>query len=186
MPSRSACAGGFGRCYVEERPDRSIPELGWAKGWVVDCKPAVQGPEKVLNYWGRYVHRMALTKSRMLSMADGQLGVRYRASPAQRWQTMTLPAAECIRRVLPHVLPQGFPNVRDYGLWSPAHRPLLHHLQLCLSSHAPAAPRASPDQERQPPACESSPRQAGRLCPHCGQGWLVVVRLLPRHQRGPP
>jgi hypothetical protein len=84
------------------------------------------------------------------------------------------------------VLPQGFHNVRYDGLWSPVHRPLLHQLQLCLAGHEPSAPRASPDRERQPPACEYAPLQAGQLCPHCGQGLLVVIRLLPRHQRGPP
>jgi hypothetical protein len=170
----------------QQRPDLSLPESVWAKGWVVSGKPAIQGPEQVLNDLGRYVHRIALPKSRLLSSADGQLCFRYRDSQAQRWQTMTLPADEFIRRFLPPVVPQGFHNVRDDGLWSPVHRPLLHQLQLCLAGHAPSAPRASPDRERQPPACEYAPLQAGQLCPHCGQGLLVVSRLLPRHQRGPP
>jgi hypothetical protein len=99
---------------------------------------------------------------------------------------MTLPADACRRRFRPQVLPQGFHNVRYAGLWSPVHRPLLHPLQLCLAGHVPSAPHESPDWERQPPACAYAPLQAGPLCPHCGQGVLVVIRLLPRHQRGPP
>jgi Putative transposase/Transposase zinc-binding domain len=178
--------GLFRALVRQQRPDLSIPESVWAKGWVVYCKPAIQGPEKVLNYLGRYVHRIALTNSRILSIEDGQICFRYRDSQAQRWQTMTLPADEFIRRFLQHVLPQGFHKVRYYGLWSPVHRPLLHQLQLCLAGHEPSAPRESPDRERQPPTCEYSPLQAGQLCPHCGQGLLVVIRLLPRHQRGPP
>jgi hypothetical protein len=170
----------------QPRPDLSIPESVWAKGWVVSCTPAIQGPEKVLHDVGQYGHRIALTNRRILAIADGHICCRYRDSQAQRWQTMTLPADEVMRRFLPHVLPQGCHNVRDDGLWSPGHRPLLHQLQLCLAGHDPAVPRASPDRERQPPAGASSPLQAGQLGPHGGQGWLVVIRLLPRHQRGPP
>ena len=178
--------GLFRALVRQERPDLSIPESVWARGWVVYCQPAIQGPEKVLNYLGRDVHRIALTKSRLLSIEDGQICIRYRDSQAQRWQTMTLPADECRRRLRPQVLPQGFDNVRYDGLWSPVHRPLLHHLQRGLAGHEPSAPHESPDWERQPPACEYAPLQAGQLCPHCGQGLLVVIRLLPRHQRGPP
>jgi hypothetical protein len=178
--------GRFRALVRQERPDLSLPESVWAQGWVVSGQPAIQGPEKVLNYWGRYVHRIALTKSRLLALEDGHICFRYRDSQAQRWQTMTLPADECLRRFRPQVLPQGCHNVRDDGLWSPVHRPLLHQLQLCLTGHEPSAPRASSDWERQPPACEYAPLQAGQLCPHGGQGLLVVIRLLPRHQRGPP
>lgn len=99
---------------------------------------------------------------------------------------MTLPAAEFIRRFLQHVLPQGFHKVRYYGLWSPVHRPLLHQLQLLLAGQNPPSPRESPAPESRPPDSGYPPLQAGQRCPHCGQGLLVVVRLLPRHQRGPP
>jgi Putative transposase len=178
--------GRFRALVRQERPDRAIPEVVWAKGWVVYGQPAVHGPEKVLHDVGRSVHRMALPKSRLLALADGHIGCRYRDAPAQRWPTRPRPAAECLRRCRPQVLPRGFHNVRDDGLWSPAHRPLRHHLQRCLSGPEPSAPCASPAQERQPPAGASAPLQAGRLCPPGGQGWLVVVRLLPRPQRGPP
>jgi Putative transposase/Transposase zinc-binding domain len=170
----------------QERPDLSIPEVVWTKGWVVYCQPAVQGPEKVLNYLGRYIHRIALTNSRLLSIDHGQVCVRYQDAQDQRWKTMTLPAHEFIRRFLQQVLPQGFHKVRYYGRWSPVYRPLLHQLQLRLAGHEPSAPLESTDRVRQPPACEYSPLQAGQLCPHCGQGLLVVIRLLPRPQRGPP
>jgi Putative transposase len=99
---------------------------------------------------------------------------------------MTLPAQEVIRRFLQHVWPQGFHKVRYYGLWSPVPRPLLHHLQLCLAGHDPSAALQPPGWERQPPTCQDAPLQAGQLCPHCGEGLLVVIRRLPRYQRAPP
>jgi hypothetical protein len=170
----------------QERPDLTPPESVWTKGWVVYCKPALQGTEQVLNYLGRYVHRVALTNSRILSTDDGHVRFRYQDAQAQRWRTMTLPAPEFIRRFLQHVLPQGFHNVRYYGLWSPVHRALLHHLQLWLARHAPAPPLVSPAPATRPDDTWALPLRAGQPCPQCRQGLLVVIRQLPRHQRGPP
>jgi hypothetical protein len=170
----------------QERPDLPLPEAAWTKGWVVYCQPTVQGTEKVLSYLGRYVHRIALTNHRLLSIADGQVCFRYQDSQDHRWHTMTLPAQEFIRRFLQHVLPQGFHKVRYYGLWSPVHRPLLHQLQLWLAGHAPDLPPASPEPESQSTASWELPLCAGQPCPSCGQGLLVVIRSLPRLQRGPP
>ena len=50
------------------------------------CKPAMQGTELVLNYLGRYVHRIAWTKSRILSTEDGQVSFRYQDDQDQRWK----------------------------------------------------------------------------------------------------
>jgi hypothetical protein len=57
----------------------------------------------VLNYLGRYVHRIALTNSRIVSIEDGDVSFRYQDSQNHRWHTMTLPAQEFIRRFLQHV-----------------------------------------------------------------------------------
>ncbi len=178
--------GRFLALVRQERPDLTLPKVVWTKGWRVYCKPTVQGPEKVLNDLGRYVHRIALTNSRIVSIEDGPVCFRSQDSQDHRWKPMTLPALEFIRRFLQHVLPQGFHTVRYYGLWSPVHRPLLHQLQLWLAGQAPLAPPESPDQESPPHDSTYLPLQAGQRCPHCGQGLLMVVRLLPCLQRGPP
>ena len=89
----------------QDRPDLTLPEAVCTTGWVVYGKPTVQGTEPVLPYLGRYVHRIALTTHRLLSMADGQVCFRDQDSQSSRWHTMTLPAQECIRRFLPHVFP---------------------------------------------------------------------------------
>jgi hypothetical protein len=170
----------------QERPALPLPESVWTTGWVVYCQPAVQGPEQVLNELGRSVHRLALTNPRRLSIADGQGGFRDQDAQDQCWRTMTRPAHEFIRRCRPQVLPQGFHTVRDDGLWSPVHRPLLHQLQLWLASDTRPTPFMSPHRQSQLPDAASSPLQAGQLCPHGGQGLLVVIRVCPRRQRGPP
>jgi hypothetical protein len=170
----------------KERPDLAIPESVWTTKWVVYCKPAVHGTDQVLRYLGRYVHRIALTNSRLLSIENGQVRFRYQDSRHHCWKTMTLPALEFIRRFLQHVLPESFHKVRSYGLWSPVHRPLLHQLQLALAVHTPAPPPAPPEPESHSTDAWGPPLRAGQPCPSCGQGLLVVIRSLPRQQRGPP
>jgi Putative transposase len=170
------CRGLFRDLVRQERPDLPLPEAVWTTGWVVYCKPTVQGTAQVLQYLGRYVHRLALTNHRLLAIADGQGCFRDQDSQSSRWHTMTLQ----------HVWPQGFHKVRYYGLWSPVHRPLLHQLQLALAGHTPAPPPTAPARESHPPDFWCPPLRAGQPCPHCGQGLLVVIRSLPRHPKGPP
>jgi hypothetical protein len=105
--------GRFCALVHQERPALNLPESVWTTDWVVYCQPTVPGTEKVLDDLGRYVHRIALTNSRILSIDDGQVCFRYADSRTHRWQTMTLPAQEFIRRFLPHVLPRGFHKVRS-------------------------------------------------------------------------
>jgi hypothetical protein len=109
--------GRFRALVHPERPDLTLPTSVRTNGWGVYGKPTVQGPEQVLTSWGRSIHRLALTHSRLRSREDGPISVRSPDSQAPRGQTMTLPADEVIRRFLPHVLPQGFHKVRSYGLW---------------------------------------------------------------------
>jgi hypothetical protein len=73
----------------QERPDLTLPEAVWPTGWGVSGKPAMPGTELVLNDLGRYVHRLALTNSRLLSPADGQGSFRYPDAQDQRWKLMT-------------------------------------------------------------------------------------------------
>lgn len=180
------CRGRFRALVRQERPDLTMPEAVWTKGWRVSCNPPVQGSEQGLHDLGRSVHRIALTKSRLVSSEDGHVCFRSQDAQDQRWKPMTLPALECIRRLLQQVWPQGFHTVRSSGRWSPVHRPLLHQLQRCLARPAPDPPPTSPAPESPPTDAWCPPLRAGQTCPHCGQGLLVVVRLRPRHQRGPP
>ena len=80
------------------------------------------GTQRVLEYLGRYIHRVAISNSRLLSIDDGKVTFRYRDSRTAQAKTMTLDANEFIRRFLQHVLTSGVRKVRHYGLWSPSHR----------------------------------------------------------------
>ena len=86
--------------------------------WVVYAKRPFAGPEQVLDYRGRYTHRIAISNQRLCSLHDDSVRFRYtdyRRAGASRKKTMTLTATEFIRRMLLHVLPPGFHRIRHYG-----------------------------------------------------------------------
>ena len=164
-------------------PDHAFPESVWHTPWVVHSKPTIQGAEKVLMYLARYVHRIAITNNRILSVNDDTVTFRYKDSQKRRWKTMTLSALEFMRRFLQHVLPAGFHKVRFYGLLAPGSRARLLQIRELLLSTSPnpqQTPSATPDRQPDPKNARPS------TCPQCQVGFLVVVLSLPYRRRAPP
>ena len=97
----------------------------WEQSWIVDCKAVGDGAAAV-QYLAAYVFRVAISDERIVSCDDDTVTFRYRPSGSRRDRTMTLEAAEFVRRFLQHVLPPRLQKVRHYGLLSPrAKRPLV-------------------------------------------------------------
>ena len=159
----------------------ALPEALWKKDWVVYCKPAVQGSRKVLNYLGRYIHRIAITNSRILSIDNGKVSFRYRGTGTGQAKTMTVNAEEFIRRFLQHVLPARVHKVRYYGIWSSSNREHLVKMQQVLT---PSGNNEQGQEEEWDGATPVSPEP--RPCPHCQIGTLIRIRRLPRQERAPP
>jgi hypothetical protein len=164
----------------KELPEEAFPETLWDKPWVVYCKPALQGSEKLLDYLGRYIHRVAITNRRIKTVRNGQVTFEFKDAQARRWKVMTLPAEEFLRRFLQHVLPKGFHKVRYYGLLSPRKRTWLRQLQLLLAEPVTDASTGQPTEE------EDSATGQSLSCPACRIGILVVISWLPRQGRSPP
>jgi hypothetical protein len=149
--------------------------------WVVYAKPPFAGPQQVLEYVGRYTHRVAIANQRLLDMDDGHVRFSYkdyRAASPQTPQTMTLDASEFIRRFLLHVLPTGFHRIRYYGWLGHRHRTetLARCRQLLGTTAAPP-----PTGETRPPSdyrdrYESLTGASLRRCPVCGDGHMIVTR----------
>src|SRR5207249_9245753 len=73
----------------------------WKKSWVVYAKKPFGSPQKVLDYLGRYTHRVALSNDRIVKVQNGQVTLSYRdRKDGDRKKTMTLDAHEFIRRFL--------------------------------------------------------------------------------------
>jgi hypothetical protein len=158
-----------------------VPAAVWQKNWVVHCQHAGQG-QKVLEYLGRYVFRVAITNNRIERFEQGRVTFRYRDNRSQQLQRVNLSAEEFIRRFFLHVLPRGLVKVRSYGLFS-AHcadaLQLAHTLLALRNSHAQPGPSPLPQKL-------SSPTETLRLCPRCKIGHLLLIgSLLPQRTRGP-
>jgi putative transposase len=141
------------------------------KDWVVYAKRPFGGPEYVLQYLGRYTHRVAISNHRLVSFADGQVTFRWRDSAHNNEQKLlTLALDEFLRRFLLHLLPQGFVRIRNFGFLANRRRATL--LPLCFHLLGAAQkPSAQPD--------ASSTKGSADLwrCPQCGGPMMVIERL---------
>lgn len=91
--------------------------------WVVYAKAPFGGAEQVLDYLARYTHRVALSNSRLLALTAETVTFHYRDSRHHdKRKRMTLTHEEFIRRLLLHVLPDGFQRIRHYGFLSNCQR----------------------------------------------------------------
>jgi hypothetical protein len=156
-----------------------------ASDWVVSAKPPFGGPEQVLDYLGRYTHRVAIANDRLISLTEGVVRFRWKDSAhGSRIRTMALPAGEFLARCLLHVLPDGFVRIRHFGLLANRGRTAkLARCRVLLAAEAPAVPAAP----------ETVAALLVRLtgvditrCPMCQQGRLRVVARLPPEPRAAP
>jgi putative transposase len=91
--------------------------------WVVYTKPPFAEPQQVVDYVGRYTHRVAISNHRIVDIEDGQVKFNWRDyRDSNQQKTMSLTADEFIRRFLLHVLPSGFHRIRYYGFLGNRHR----------------------------------------------------------------
>jgi hypothetical protein len=147
--------------------------------WVVYAKRPFAGPAQVLDYVGRYTHRVAISNNRPVSMEEGQVRFRWKDyRNGNRQKTMSLQAGEFIRRFLIHVLPDGFHRIRYYGFLGNCHR--ARKLDRCreLLRMAPAAPTDPPADYRD--RYEALTGRALRQCQHCRTGIMVVIGCIER------
>jgi hypothetical protein len=115
--------------------------------WVVYAKAPFGGPAQVLDYLGRYTHRVAISNQRLLQLEDGKVSFRWKDyRDHSRQKVMTLAADEFMRRFLLHVLPKGFQRIRQYGLLGNRFRAeKLAHCRLLLGVATAVQPRAEMD-----------------------------------------
>jgi hypothetical protein len=172
---RAKVCAGFRRAGLLDQ----VPPVVWTTPWVVHAQHAGRG-QRVLDYLGRYVFRIAIANSRLEAMTDDDVTFRYQDNRTQETRRVTLTGIEFLDRFLQHVLPRGCAKVRYYGLWSAAYRAdrsrartLLTALTVIAAPPAPEPTRAS--------SLGDLPR-----CPHCRVGTLIVIAVLRPWWSRPP
>ena len=107
------------------------------------------GPQQVLDYLGRYTHRVAISNHRLVQLENDQVSFHWRDYRHHgKRKLMTLPAQEFLRRFLLHILPLGFQRIRHYGFLGNRYRQAkLAHCRalLAVSTVFLTAPPPKPD-----------------------------------------
>jgi len=158
---------------------RYLAPLKKAK-WVVYAKRPFAGPQQVLDYLGRYTHRVAISNDRLLDIENGRVRFvwkDYRDNNEQK--TMDLPAEEFIRRFLLHVLPDGFQRIRYYGFLCNRNRE--EKLALCRQLLGMPPSDQNHLAPERPDYCHLYEQLTGRSlkqCPVCHQGRMIEVEIL--------
>jgi Putative transposase/Transposase zinc-binding domain len=153
--------------------------------WFVYAKRPFAGPQAVLAYLARYTHRVAISNSRLIALDEAGVTFKwkdYRFQGRDKLKTMTLDAAEFIRRFLLHVLPSGFHRIRNYGLFAGTCRARnIERVRQAL-----AASQGAPQRSRAEAGGEAEDVAPARRCPCCG-GRMIIVETFegPRPARSP-
>jgi hypothetical protein len=156
----------------------------YEKEWVVYCKEPFHNPDHLINYLGRYTHRIAISNHRLLEHTDNEVTFAYKDyADGNKKKSMTLQIDEFIRRFLMHVLPYGFYKIRYYGfLCNRNRRENIRAIRLELKSK---------DREISITILQKSENNKlifpviNNICPICNIGILVIIEsFLP--PRSPP
>ena len=170
---------------IEERTEvDALLDTLMATEWVVYAKPCLARTETVVDYLGRYSHRIALSDRRILSFEDERVALAYQDYRDGRKKVMHFDGAELLRRFLLHVLPKGFMRIRHFGfLANRCRRERLGQIRQAITAHAHGQ-----DAARDAPNARAAAGDEPRRCPRCRTGRLQVVAELaarPRPRRLP-
>jgi hypothetical protein len=111
---------------AESAPDNNLQGLIQSlnyKKWVVYCKPPLRNSKKVIEYFGRYTHRVAISNRRIIKLENDRVFFKWKDyGDGSKIKIMSLEAVEFIRRFLLHILPERFVKIRYYGLYGNRNR----------------------------------------------------------------
>lgn len=147
--------------------------------WVVDCRPPFGNAEMVMDYLGRYTHRVAISNDRLVKLEGGKVIFRYRdRKDGDKVKQMILEASEFIRRFLLHILPDGFVKIRHYGILSNRNR----KTKLLLCKRLLGVDRRAEITEKKRESWQDLlTRVTGndpRICPYCGKGRMALKEVI--------
>ena len=151
----------------------------YKKEWVVYSKPPFKNAEHVLEYLGRYTHRVAISNNRITDITDGKVTFKYRDyKDGNKNKLMTIQAHEFIRRFLLHILPDNFVKIRHYGILSNRNRRA--KLKRCKEILGISARETKQKQSWQELLIELTGKDP-RKCPCCGVGKMITKEIISQY-----
>jgi len=161
--------------------NRLIKTIG-KKKWSGYAKATFSGPQKVLEYLGRYTHRVAISSYRIRAVENGKVTFTWKdRSDNNTTKEMTLKAEEFIRRFLLHVLPKGFRKIRYFGFLSPRYKSANIKTIRKLMNEDPDSYALPTDESVEDMMLRLTGKDI-RKCPKCSKGRMVqLYELLPEY-----
>jgi hypothetical protein len=147
----------------------------YLKKWVVYAKASFGGAEQVLEYLGRYTHRIAISNYRILKVTRTHVSFSYLDRKKKTTETQRVTGVEFVLRFLQHVLPKGFTKIRHYGFLSSRSKGVdLPRIRKALKVKAPAPKKKLSSRELMIETQGKDPY----WCPKCESGEMVVVKIM--------
>jgi hypothetical protein len=138
----------------------------YKKEWVVYAKRPFGGAGQVIEYLGRYTHKIAISNHRIQSIDHGNVTFNYKDyGDGAKVKTMSLAAPEFLRRFCLHILPKGFRKIRHYGLLSSRNKRNLRELQIRMGAL----------EQKEDAIIYIHPDYKIKRCPCCGKGEMHVI-----------
>lgn len=164
-------------------PDKKYLHPFYKKKWVVYAKLPMHNPMQVVNYIGRYSHRIAISNHRIKEYKNGRVKFSWFDYRTSKAGVMELDADEFLMRFSLHVLPSGFMKIRHFGILSSRNKSkALACARASLGAGPPASKRGMSWEEL---FRELYGREAC-ICPVCKKGKMVVVESISPKARGSP
>lgn len=146
----------------------------------VYAKAPFGGPQQVIEYLGRYTHKVAITRHRILQVADGTITFRYKDyADGDKTKEMTLTQPEFLRRFEQTILPKGFVKIRSYGFLKNHNKHARLNELRAKMNLPPAPPKVKiPVRQRM---LEKYGKDISR-CPKCERGTMLLMETIrPYH-----
>lgn len=134
--------------------------------WVVYAKEPFAGPQQVVEYIGRYTHKVAISNHRLLSVDEKNISFRYLDYRDGKNKIMQLNGSEFLRRFCMHILPKNFVRIRHYGILSSTGRKRFSELRSAFGLF-PVLKKTKKDWKQ---ICREQLNYDPDICPHCQKG----------------
>lgn len=161
---------------------KSTKNLLYNKEWVAYAKKAFGGPDQVLEYLGRYSHKICIGNYRILNITQTHVTFKYLDRKKKKSKTKTITGVKFLRLFAEHILPKAFVKIRHIGfLSSRTKKSDLEKIRKSLGAETPA------------PKMKMTTREFIKLttgkdpyaCPCCNEGEMVIIQFLPAIRGSP-
>lgn len=168
---------------MQGKIQKYVPRDLIKKPWVVYAKQAFGSPESVLEYIGRYTHRVAISNARILKITNTHVTFRWcNRKKGYKTEVETIPGEEFLERFLDHIVPPYFRRIRHLGFLSTrSKKRALESIRKSLQVNHKPRPRLT---RAEVLAMRFGERSLLR-CRECG-GEMVVFETYQKKQRAPP